>query len=114
MWATSMGPINAIVFEPVCLADAEGPFDDVAPALTELTAMGIQLHEAADPAHTMYIAGSKEGLVEAKSRGLVPILLASDPDEAMKLTALKPAGVVVSLLELPDFIRLLRARLPTP
>jgi hypothetical protein len=109
-----MEQIKAIVFEPSCLADAEGPFEDVAPALTELTALGILLHEPAEPANTMYIAATKEGLAEAKSRGLIPILLASDPDEAMKLTALKPAGVVVSLLELPDFIRLLRARLPSP
>jgi hypothetical protein len=34
----------------------------------------------------------------------------NDPDEAMRLTALDPAGGIVSLHELPDFVRLLLAR----
>jgi hypothetical protein len=59
-----------------------------------------------DPAATLYITGSREGLLEAKARGLIPILLMHDPDEAMKLTKLEPAGGIVSLLELPDLIRI--------
>ncbi len=67
-----------------------------------------------DPSGTMYVTETKEGLAAAKSRGMISILLMSDPDEAMKLTALEPAGAIVSLLELPDFVRLLRSRLPSP
>ena len=104
-----------MLFEPNCLADSDGPFADVEPALSQLRNMGIEIgspdSDVSEPTQTMFITGSKDGLNEAKQRGLIPILLASDPDEAMKLTALKPAGVVVSLLELPDFIRLLRARI---
>ena len=33
----------------------------------------------------------------------------NDPDEAMKLTALGPAGGIVSLHELPDFVRFVLA-----
>jgi hypothetical protein len=100
-----MQPVKAILFEPACLGDAEGPYEDVAPALAQLKAMGIQLHVAADPASTLYITDNAEGLAKAKAAGMIPILLMHDPDEAMRLTAENPAGGIVSLLELPDFIR---------
>jgi hypothetical protein len=96
--------IKAIVFEPSCLADAEGPFEDAAPALTKLKAMGIQLHVAAAPGETMYLTNNAEGLLKAKALGMIPILVMHDPDEAMRLVAHNPAGAIVSLLELPDFI----------
>jgi len=103
-----MGPIRKIQIEPDCL-DAE------LPALDELRAMGIEVGppdgDAAGPSGIMYITETAEGLKFAKDRGLISILLMSDPDEAMKLTALEPDGAIVSLLELPDFLRLLRSRL---
>jgi hypothetical protein len=131
-----MRPIKAILFEPNCLTDAEGPFEDVAPALTELQAMGIQLHTVAspspvvllnrdsygaatnaDPAETLYITDNAAGLTKARAAGMIPILLMHDPDEAMRLVANNPAGGVVSLLELPDLIRYVAAQstnLPSP
>jgi beta-phosphoglucomutase-like phosphatase (HAD superfamily) len=105
-----MQPVKAIVFEPSCLADADGPYEDVAPALRELEAMGIRLHTAAEPEHTMYITDNADGLANAKAAGMIPILLMNDPDEARRLTAHDPAGGIVSLLELPDFVRLIAAR----
>ncbi len=108
-----MRPIKAILFEPSCFGDAEGTYEDVVPALTELKAMGIQLHIPAEPDQTMYITKNAEGLVRAKTAGMIPILLMHDPDEAMRLVANNPAGAIVSLLELPDFIRYVAAQ-PTP
>ena len=109
-----MGPIKRIQIEPDCLADAEGPFEDAAPAIAELQRMGIEVvssdNTVANPRETLYITSSREGILEAKARGLHAILLMSDPDEAMKLTKLEPAGGIVSLLELPDFIRFLEAQ----
>jgi hypothetical protein len=106
-----MGPIRKIQIEPNWL-DAE------LPALDELRVMGIDVGppdgDAPCPSQTMYITETAKGLKFAKDRGLIPILLMSDPDEAMKLTALEPDGAIVSLLELPDFVRLLRSRLPNP
>jgi hypothetical protein len=37
----------------------------------------------------------------------------NDPDEAQRLTTHNPAGGIVSLLELPDFIRFVEAGAPT-
>src|SRR5579871_2360829 len=110
-----MGPIKAIVFEESCLADGEGPFEDVQPALAELEKMGVQLHEPADPPYTMYVTDNARGLEKARQAGMVPILLMHDPDEAMRLvTTSKPAGAVVSLLELPDFLRVLSSKPSRP
>lgn len=109
-----MRPIKAILFEPGCLADSQGTFEDVTPAFTELKAMGIQLHTAAEPDQTLYVTDNAEGLAKAKAAGMIPILLMHDPDEAMRLVANNPAGGVVSLLELPDFIRFVAATTPVP
>lgn len=109
-----MGPIRAVQIEASCLSDEQGPFEDVAPALAELEQMGIKLLPPGSmigtPGEILYVTGTKEGILHAKSRGLVPILLMHDPDEAMKLTKLEPGGGIVSLLELPDLIRLADAR----
>jgi hypothetical protein len=105
-----MRPIKAILFEPGCLADAEGTYEDVIPAFAELKAMGIQLDVAAELGETMYVTDNAEGLAKARTAGMIPILLMHNPDEAMRLTAHNPAGGVVSLLELPDFIRFLAVR----
>ncbi|HEY3826685.1 MAG TPA: hypothetical protein VGL82_19130 [Bryobacteraceae bacterium] len=115
-----MGPIKAILFEPTCLGDAEGTYEDVIPAFSELKAMGIRLDVGGEFApgyaenETLYITDNAEGLAKAKSAGLIPILLMHNPDEAMRLVAhssngSKPAGGIVSLLELPDFIRFVAA-----
>src|SRR5258708_6647392 len=109
-----MRPIKAILFEPGCLGDAEGTFEDVEPAFCELKAMGIQLQVAAEPDETMYITNNAEGLARAQAAGMIPILLMHDPDEAMRLVANHPAGGIVSLLELPDFIRFVAATTPIP
>jgi beta-phosphoglucomutase-like phosphatase (HAD superfamily) len=108
-----MRPVKAILFEPNCLADAEGPFEDVAPAFAELRAMGIQLDTTADPAETLYITDNAAGLTKAKAAGMIPILLMHNPDEAMRLVANNPAGGIVSLLELPDLIRFVSAQSTT-
>ena len=57
----------------------------------------------------MFITDTAEGLQTAKRAGVNAILMMNDPDEAMKLTAHDPAGGIVSLHELPDFVRLVAA-----
>lgn len=109
-----MRPVKAILFEPNCLADAEGTYEDVAPAFAELRAMGIQLDVAAEPDETLYITDNAEGLAKARTAGMIPILLMHDPDEAMRLTTNNPAGGIVSLLELPDLVRFVAAKTPLP
>jgi len=122
-----MRPVRAILFEPACLGDAEGPYEDVQPALTQLETMGIQIlytppsallpnrdrqgaaTNAPTPDETLYITDNAEGLAKATTAGMIPILLMHDPDQAMRLTANNPAGGIVSLLELPDFIRFVAA-----
>ncbi|HTA47295.1 MAG TPA: HAD hydrolase-like protein [Bryobacteraceae bacterium] len=127
-------------------------FEDVAPALTELKAMGVQLcltsslsraavaafldrlperdlfsavwsrdsargiKEAplraavASPDNTVFLTDTAEGLKTAMSAGLNGVLMMNDPDEARRLAMQNPAGGIVSLLELPDFVRLVTAR----
>jgi beta-phosphoglucomutase-like phosphatase (HAD superfamily) len=63
---------------------------------------------AARPEQTMFLTDTAEGLRTAKSVGIHPILMMNDPDEARRLTAYDPSGGIVSLHELPDFVRLLR------
>jgi FMN phosphatase YigB (HAD superfamily) len=105
-----VGPIRAIVIEPSCLADAEGTYPDVQPAFEELQSMGIDLQKSAAPSETMYVTDNADGLDKARAAGMIPILLMHNPDEAMRLvTTNKPEGAIVSLSELPDFLRLLRA-----
>lgn len=149
-----MKDIQGIVFEPAgCFAEfpAAGPaeaYEDVAPALTELKALGIKLFVASslpaavvtsfldtsglngffdgvwtgqvgdtvlkhalsaaaiDPDRVLLVTDTAEGLRAARDAGVHGILMMNDPDRAMKLTAHKPAGGIVSLLELPDFVRL--------
>jgi hypothetical protein len=119
-----MRRIKAILFEPGCLADAEGTYEDVLPAFTELKAMGIELYTAAvgetrlvgacAPFETLYVTDNAEGLAKASTAGMIPVLLMHNPDEAMRLVANNPAGGIVSLLELPDFVRFVAATTPLP
>ncbi len=53
-----------------------------------------------------------EGLQVAKSAGFNAVLMMNDPDEARRVAMQEPAGGIVSLLELPDLVRLLAARNP--
>ncbi len=134
--------------------DSATIYDDVAPALAELKAMGIKrfiasslsdaavrrflerctpdfdgvwnrdnaggikaapLTRALDaacllPGQAMFLTDTAEGLKVAAGVGVNGILMMNDPDESRRLAMHNPAGGIVSLHELPDFIRLLRAQ----
>jgi beta-phosphoglucomutase-like phosphatase (HAD superfamily) len=57
------------------------------------------------PEQTMFLTDTTEGLQVAKSVGVIAILMMNDPDEARRLALREPAGGIVSLHELPDFVR---------
>jgi beta-phosphoglucomutase-like phosphatase (HAD superfamily) len=63
-----------------------------------------------EPSRVLFLADTEAGVRAAQQAGVNPILMMNDPDEAMRLTASKPAGGIVSLHELPDFVRLVAAR----
>lgn len=75
----------------------------VAPLQSALTAVSL------NPQHVMYLTDTAEGLKVANSLGVTSVLMMNDPDEARRLTTHNPAGGIVSLHELPDFIRLVAA-----
>lgn len=150
--ATHTAAIEALELEAV---EQSNRYDDVIPALSELTAMGIQLVIASSlsniaiarfleknslrehffpvctrdtakgikaaplqsaliaaclqPSQAMFLTDTAEGLKVAQSAGVHAILMMNDPDESRRLAMQKPAGGIVSLHELPDFIRFLRA-----
>jgi phosphoglycolate phosphatase-like HAD superfamily hydrolase len=62
------------------------------------------------PENAMFLADTVEGIKVARSAGVNPVLMMNDPDEARRLAMHNPAGGVVSLHEIPDFIRLIAAR----
>jgi beta-phosphoglucomutase-like phosphatase (HAD superfamily) len=69
------------------------------------------LHSASlRPQHAMFLTDTAEGLKTARGIGVQPILMMNDPDESKRLAMQNPAGGVVSLHELPDFIRIVRAQ----
>jgi phosphoglycolate phosphatase-like HAD superfamily hydrolase len=69
------------------------------------------LHAASlQPENTLFLTDTAEGISVARSAGVNPILMMNDPDEARRLATHDPAGGVVSLHELPDFVRLVRAQ----
>jgi hypothetical protein len=53
---------------------------------------------------------SDTGPKTAKLAQVQPILMMNNPDEARRLVLQGPAGGIVSLYELPDFVRLLLSR----
>ena len=53
----------------------------------------------------LFLADTEAGVRAAQLGGVNPILMMNDPDEAMRFAACNPAGGVVSLHELPDFVR---------
>jgi len=59
--------------------------------------------------HAMFLTDTSDGLQVANNLGLNSILMINDPDEAMRLADHGPSGGIVSLHELPDFIRLVAA-----
>jgi hypothetical protein len=61
----------------------------------------------------MFLTDTAEGLKVAKHVGVNAILMMNDPDESRRLAMHNPAGGIVSLHELPDFIRLIRAQTST-
>jgi hypothetical protein len=123
--------VDAILFNPVgVLVDEHGEmYEDAAPALAELDALGVQMipvtslseseltravSEAALQAdRVICLTDTEEGLRAARAAGIHPVLMMNDPDEAMRLTALNPAGGIVSLHELPDLVRLIVTRSAT-
>jgi len=66
-------------------------------------------HADLKPEHTMYLTDTAAGLTVANSVGVSSILMMNDPDEARRLTAHQPTGGIVSLHELPDFVRFVTA-----
>ncbi len=62
------------------------------------------------PGTAMFLTDTVEGIKTARSAGVHPILMMNDPDEARRLATHNPAGGVVSLHEMPDFIRLIAAQ----
>ncbi len=62
------------------------------------------------PENTMFLTDTAEGLKVAESVGVNSVLMMNDPDESRRLAMLNPGGGIVSLHELPDFIRLVRAQ----
>ena len=123
-----MKAVDAILFNPVgVLVDEQGEmYEDAAPALAELNALGVKLiavpslseaeltkavTEAALSAdRVICLTDTEQGLRAARAAGVQPVLMMNDPDEAMRLTSLNPAGGIVSLHELPDLVRLILTR----
>jgi phosphoglycolate phosphatase-like HAD superfamily hydrolase len=62
----------------------------------------------------MFLADTLEGLKIAQAAGVHSILMMNDPDEARRLAMHNPSGGIVSLHELPDFIRLLAVQNSSP
>jgi len=62
------------------------------------------------PQRTMFLTDTAEGLKAAESAGVNSILMMNDPDEAKRLSLHGPAGGIVSLHELPDFVRFVAAQ----
>jgi beta-phosphoglucomutase-like phosphatase (HAD superfamily) len=61
------------------------------------------------PQHIIFLTDTVEGLNVAESLGVNSILMMNDPDEAMRLAMRNPSGGIVSLHELPDFVRVVAA-----
>ena len=65
---------------------------------------------ALEPERAMFLTDTAEGLNVAMDVGVNAILMMNDPDESRRLALREPAGGIVSLHELPDFVRLVAAR----
>ena len=89
-------------FSSVWSRDSAGGIKE-APLLCALRGTPLQ------PEHTLYLADTAEALSVGERAGVNPILMMNDPDEARRLAMQGPAGGIVSLHELPDFVRLVAA-----
>jgi len=90
-------------FSGVCTRDDAGGVKS-APLLSALDGASLPREK------TMFLTDTLEGIKTARSVGVHTILMMNDPDEAQRLAMHNPAGGVVSLHEMPDFIRLLAAQ----
>lgn len=63
-----------------------------------------------EPLTAMFLTDTVEGLRVARSLDINAILMMNDPDESRRLTSHNPSGGIVSLHELPDFVRLVEAQ----
>lgn len=66
------------------------------------------------PAQTLFLTDTAEGIKAGRAAGVHPILMMNDPDEAKRLALQDPVGGIVSMHELPDFIRLVSAQNARP
>jgi beta-phosphoglucomutase-like phosphatase (HAD superfamily) len=89
-------------FDGVCSRDNSGGIKE-APLRSALDQADLEAR------HAVFLTDTAEGLKVARNVGVNPILMMNDPDESRRLAMLNPAGGIVSLHELPDFIRLVRA-----
>jgi phosphoglycolate phosphatase-like HAD superfamily hydrolase len=87
----------------VCTRDDAGGVKS-APLLSALSGASLPREK------TMFLTDTLEGIKVARSVGVHPILMMNDPDDAQRLAMHNPSGGVVSLHEMPDFIRLLAAQ----
>jgi hypothetical protein len=94
-------------FADVWSRDTAGGVKDV-PLMKAVTDRGLK------PARVRFLADTAEGLDAAGRVEVETILMMSDPDEAMKLTTRGSTGGIVSLHELPDFVRLVLAENARP
>jgi phosphoglycolate phosphatase-like HAD superfamily hydrolase len=62
-----------------------------------------------NPSRVMFLVDTLEGLKIANTVGVHSVLMMNDPDDARRLAMHNPSGGIVSLHELPDFIRLVAA-----
>ncbi len=62
-----------------------------------------------NPSRVMFLVDTLEGLKIADTVGVHSVLMMNDPDDARRLAMHNPSGGIVSLHELPDFIRLVAA-----
>ncbi|HLI84876.1 MAG TPA: HAD hydrolase-like protein [Bryobacteraceae bacterium] len=65
---------------------------------------------AAGLSGAIFLTDTLAGLQSAQAAGVNAILMMNNPDEARRLAGYGPAGGIVSLHELPDFVRLLVSR----
>jgi FMN phosphatase YigB (HAD superfamily) len=62
-----------------------------------------------EPVHAMFLTDTAEGLELVRALGMNSILMMNDPDEALPLADQNPSAGIISLHELPDFMRLVVA-----
>ncbi|MCU1338634.1 MAG: hypothetical protein JWO19_4215 [Bryobacterales bacterium] len=83
---------------------------DNAGGVKEVPLVGALRDASLPPENVIFLTDAVEGIKVARNAGVHPVLMMNDPDEARRLAMHKPAGGVVSLHEMPDFIRLITAQ----